>query len=94
MIISDALPDLVHPVDGKRYDSKSRFRSVTKAHGLVEYGTERQERRVTEFSPVAPAVKASIERLRAGYRPQIERASIPRGEFAPLPMDRVRVIDG
>lgn len=90
MIISDALPDLVHPADGKRYSSKSRFRAETKAHGLVEFGNERQTRRTPEMPDPAPAVKQAIERLRAGYRPQAQRAEIPRGEFGPIRIDRVR----
>lgn len=41
-IISDHLPDLRHPITGKRMDSKSAFRAVTRAHGCVEVGNETQ----------------------------------------------------
>lgn len=69
MIIGDSLPDLVHPASGKRYSSKARFRDETRARGLVEFGTERQERRVREMPTAKAAVKEAIERLRAGHRP-------------------------
>lgn len=39
---SDYIPDLRHPSNGKRYDSKSRFRAETKARGLTEIGNETQ----------------------------------------------------
>lgn len=40
-VISDYLPDLIHPQTGKRMDSKSEFRKVTRAKGGVEVGNER-----------------------------------------------------
>lgn len=41
-IITDSLPPggVWHPADGKRYESKSRFRQATKALGCVEVGNE------------------------------------------------------
>jgi hypothetical protein len=39
-VISDHLPDLIHPCTGKRMDSKSEFRKVTRAKGGVEVGNE------------------------------------------------------
>lgn len=43
-IITDSMPDrLWHPCDGNYYDSKSRFREVTKAHGGIEVGNESQK---------------------------------------------------
>lgn len=38
--ISDALPDVVHPSNGKVYTSKAAFRAETAARGLVEVGNE------------------------------------------------------
>src|SRR5690349_20907797 len=39
--ISDSMGDYTwHPADGKYYDSKSKFRQVTKAHGCIEVGNE------------------------------------------------------
>jgi hypothetical protein len=44
-IISDSLPGgingIVHPSNGRRYDSKSRFRAETRARGLTEVGNDR-----------------------------------------------------
>lgn len=39
-IQQDSINPLWHPANGKTYDSKSQFRQVTKAHGLIEYGNE------------------------------------------------------
>jgi len=36
----DTMDAAVHPATGEVMDSKSRFREVTKAHGLVEVGTD------------------------------------------------------
>jgi hypothetical protein len=44
-VISDYLPDLIHPCTGKRMDSKSEFRKVTKAKGGIEVGNEVQKDR-------------------------------------------------
>lgn len=41
-IITDSMSDTWHPIDGKHYDSKSAFRRVTKQHGGIEVGNERQ----------------------------------------------------
>lgn len=42
-VISDAMRDpLRHPITGKLMDSKSQFRAVTRAHGCVEVGNDRQ----------------------------------------------------
>lgn len=47
-VISDHLPDMIHPCTGKRMDSKSEFRKVTRAKGGVEVGNERLvDRRAT-----------------------------------------------
>ena len=40
-IISDHMDATWHPCDGKRYDSKRKFRDVTRAHGGIEMGTEK-----------------------------------------------------
>lgn len=58
-IQSDYLPAMVHPITGKKMDSKSQFRAVTRAHGCVEVGNEQQRdtRRVE-----MPNLKADIGR--------------------------------
>jgi hypothetical protein len=43
--ISDNMDPLVHHADGKKYDSKSTFRRVTKDHGCVEIGDDTNWRR-------------------------------------------------
>lgn len=39
-IISDGMRGAMHPATGKMFDSKSEFRKVTQAHGLVECGND------------------------------------------------------
>lgn len=39
-VISDTMADTRHMADGKYYDSKSKFRKVTRDHGCVEVGNE------------------------------------------------------
>lgn len=40
--IPDEMDETKHPMNGKHYTSKSKFREVTKAFGLVEIGTAYQ----------------------------------------------------
>lgn len=40
-IITDTMQETWHPCDGRKYDSKSAFRRVTRAHGGVEVGNDR-----------------------------------------------------
>lgn len=40
MILSDTMPEVEHPCDGKRYSSKSTFRRVTREHGCIEVGND------------------------------------------------------
>lgn len=42
-VIDDTMPAVEHPCDGKKYDSKSEFRRVTKANGCVEVGYKLSE---------------------------------------------------
>lgn len=46
-VISDSMDQLRHPVTGRVYDSKSRFRADTKAAGCEEVGNEKMEPRPT-----------------------------------------------
>lgn len=50
-VISDTMGAMRHPITGKLMDSKSSFRSVTRAHGCVEVGNEvqRDRRRLEGF---------------------------------------------
>jgi hypothetical protein len=74
-IISDAIAPLEH-VDGRFYTSKSQFRAVTKAHGLIEVGTEplKPKRRSTDTKEVKAqrrtALRTALARFKAGDRPR------------------------
>lgn len=70
-IITDTQDALLHPADGKRYDSKSQFRRVTKEHGLIELGNDAPMTRRAELQPegVEDDIAQSIEMLRQGYQP-------------------------
>lgn len=54
MVISDTMRAMVHPCNGKIYDSKSLFRAETRARGLVEVGNEVQ-RDTRKFDHVTKA---------------------------------------
>ncbi len=74
-VISDSIPDMVHPANGKRYSSKSTFRKVTKDHGYVEVGTEKQADRRAEHlnrQNFSRDVSEAIRKLNDGYRPSAE----------------------
>lgn len=64
-VISDALPDLWNPADGRIYDSKSNFEKAVKAKGLVIAGndssiTQAHERAVERAPP--PGLKDDLKR--------------------------------
>ena len=42
-VISDTMPAVVHPSNGRMYDSKSAFRAETRARGLTEVGNEKMK---------------------------------------------------
>ena len=50
-VISDVMDATLHPVTGKMYDSKSRFRAETRARGLTEVGNEKIPDRVDRSLP-------------------------------------------
>jgi len=71
-IIRDGMAAAVHPVTGQVFDSKSRFREVTKAHGLIEVGTERQTRQNVHIGTDGERkqdIAQAIEMLEHGYTP-------------------------
>lgn len=59
-VISDYLPDLIHPQTGKRMDSKSEFRKITRAKGGVEVGNEKLVDRRYESGMDSNTRKADI----------------------------------
>jgi hypothetical protein len=72
-VISDSIPDMVHPANGKKYDSKSAFRKVTKDHGYIEVGNEKQtDRRVSSHGNFAGDISEAIRKVNEGYRPATE----------------------
>lgn len=70
-VVSDSMDATWHPADGKKYDSKSKFRRMTRAAGYTEIGNERQQdsRRVERVTK--QEIARAIEQVRAGYRPRI-----------------------
>src|SRR5690349_10295667 len=69
-VISDHIPDLVHPATGKKMDSKSAFRAVTKAHGMIEMGNEKQrDRRAPVHQDFSRDVAEAVRKVNEGYRP-------------------------
>jgi hypothetical protein len=70
-IISDTMPP-TEQVDGRFYESKSAFRAVGKANGLIEVGNEKMPpRQKRTKSPTAQkrrreAIAKAIEQFRAG----------------------------
>ncbi len=68
MFISDTMDPTEH-VNGEFYTSKSRFRSVTKAHGLVEVGNDPQRLKHRELKkPNRAEIKQSVQKAAARYR--------------------------
>lgn len=75
-VITDTIPDMVHPANGKRYDSKSAFRRVTKAHGFTEVGNEKQsDHRQLHHQDFKSDVVEAIKKINDGYRPAAEPGS-------------------
>jgi hypothetical protein len=63
-VISDTQPMLQHPVTGKRYESKSRFRADTKAAGCIEVGDYKGPiGKREEMGSARGDILASMERL-------------------------------
>ncbi len=70
MVMSDAMPACEH-VDGNFYDSKSAYRRVTKANGLIEVGNEKPKPRPrpkVNDQAISDAVDKAAARFSAGER--------------------------
>jgi hypothetical protein len=75
----DTSEPMVHPATGDVFDSKSRFRAVTKQHGLVEVGTDN----LTNLNPRRADVKSrkqdiaqAMQMVEQGYQaPPVESLS-------------------
>jgi hypothetical protein len=72
-IISDIMDPVEH-VDGQFYTSKATYRAVSRAHGLVEIGNERQKpkerasARREEKEKRRGSLKLALDKYKAGYR--------------------------
>lgn len=84
MIIRDTMDPLVNMADGKLYDSKSRFRETTRAHGLIEIGNEQQATQRAKLPPAGPDIARAWEMVEQGYQPEPLQA-IDSGDFADVP---------
>lgn len=65
--ILDDMPPTKHPVDGKFYTSKAKFRAVTRAHGYVEVG-DAYERGYSPERESERDFKESMKRLKEEIR--------------------------
>jgi hypothetical protein len=73
-IISDIMPP-TEQVDGRFYTSKSEFRRIGKAHGLIEVGTEKPRLKTTRASQEKAtklarqrSIKKAVEMFNSGHR--------------------------
>jgi len=83
-IIRDTMDALQHPATGQVFDSKSRFREITKAHGLIEVGNDSPK------SPKAPtvdrnarkkAISEAYDMVASGYKPP---PAVPADDLGPI----------
>ena len=71
-IVRDSMEHAMHPATGEMMDSKSRFREVTRAHGLVEVGNDYPTNPTKPLMTKADRkrdIAAAIEQLESGYVP-------------------------
>jgi hypothetical protein len=71
MLISDEMPVCEH-VDGKLYTSKSEYRRVTRANGLIEVGNERpkpRKRAPVSDKAISDAIDKAVAEYSNGRRP-------------------------
>lgn len=78
-IVRDSMDAAVHPVTGEVMDSKSAFRAVTKAHGLVEVGNEALPAPAPIEAPagLAEDVAQAWQMLEQGHTPPPVEAATP-----------------
>lgn len=63
---SDRMEPAEHPLTGQMIDSKSRFESITKAHGYVTMGDDPARlRRGQKQTPDRKQIRASLEKAKA-----------------------------
>jgi hypothetical protein len=73
VVLEDTMPMTWHPVNGQYYDSKSKFRQVTKAHGCVEAGNDLKTKdggfRGLYSRPKQESIREAIAKAARGDRP-------------------------
>lgn len=82
-IITDGMAPAVHPATGQVLDSKSAFRAVTRAHGLVEMGNDAPS--------VAPAPAYDGREIKQEIAHAI--TALEQG-WQPPPLDSAGALDG
>ncbi len=68
-VVSDVM-DLTEHLDGKFYDSKSRYRKVTKEHGCIEVGNDParlrpKQKPKPDRQGIRDAIKVASQRVKA-----------------------------
>lgn len=79
-VISDSMTSTKHMCDGKFYDSKAKFREVTKAHGCIEVGNDTSHMKPRRPVPLSREkrvhdIKQAIEKLKQDGRRKRRRRS-------------------
>lgn len=84
-IIRDGMAPTLHMADGQTYDSKSKFRRVTRDHGLIEVGTDNVVSPKPKLRRASEDIAEAIEMLEQGVQfPPL--AAVDDGDFKDLPM--------
>lgn len=68
--ISDQIDDLWHPTDGNIYDSKSKFREITRINGREEIGTDIQPDNRYYDTVTSAEVAEAMHMVEQGYKPE------------------------
>lgn len=72
-VIQDTMDATWHPVNGKYYDSKSRFREVTKLSGRTEIGNDYVSRGQVDLTRKEPKFESVKETLIKAYKGELPR---------------------
>lgn len=76
MLMSDTMDPVQHPCTGEYFNSKSRFRAVTRAHNCIEVGNDPARLRTPpKPKPDRKAIRKSVEKAFAQYESGVRPAS-------------------
>jgi hypothetical protein len=68
MLNLDTMPETQHPCTGEFFTSKSEFRKVTLAHGMVELGNDPARlRKASKAKPDRKRIKDAVEKAKARF---------------------------